>query len=146
MVDTLKRCWQAAFILLSVCWMNGSHAEQFKTLGRWDVHYMLMPSTLLEPAIAKQYQLQRSETQQLLNISVLDHNTQQAQAVQLTGTSSTLAGQVQTLTFQKVQEGDAIYYLAQVDARSEQVLRLQVTIEQQGEQQQLRFEQKVYPE
>ena len=79
-----------------------SHAEQMQKLGNWDVHYIVMPTTMLDPQVASQYQLSRSKNYQLLNISVLDHQSQQAQAVQISGQAVNLAGQQQTLTFREV--------------------------------------------
>lgn len=123
-----------------------THAEQMQQLGTWDVHYMLMPTTMLETDIAKQYQLQRSRNYQFLNISVLDHTTQQAQAVEISGEAVNLAGQQQTLTFREIAEGKARYYITGVEARSEQKMRVTVRIRMGNTEQVLKFEQDVYPE
>lgn len=121
-------------------------AEQKKQLGNWDVHYILMPTTLLDAEIARQYQLNRSRNYQLLNISVLASDNQQAQQVELSGSAVNLAGQRQTLTFRPVKDGKALYYLAGVEARSEQQMTIHVTIRQGDQQQELQFSQDVYPE
>ncbi len=130
------------FTLLSFC----SQAEQKQQLGHWDVHYMLMPTTLLDADIATSYQLNRSRNYQLLNISVLNHKDQQAQQVELSGTATNLAGQRQQLTFKPVKEGAALYYLAGVEARSEQKMTIELTIRQGNDTQVLKFSQDVYPE
>lgn len=123
-----------------------SHAEQMQTLGNWDVHYIVMPTTMLDPQVASQYQLSRSKNYQLLNISVLDHQSQQAQAVQISGQAVNLAGQQQTLTFREVSEQNARYYIAGVEARSDQKMRITIQIRQGSTEQVLTFEQDVYPE
>jgi len=123
-----------------------SVAEQKQQLGNWDVHYMLMPTTLLDADVAQQYQLSRSRNFQLLNISVLNSKDQQAQQVELSGTATNLAGQRQQLTFQPIKEGAALYYLAGVEARSEQKISIELTIRQGNETQILKFTQDVYPE
>jgi len=121
-------------------------AEQKQQLGNWDVHYILMPTTMLDAEVASSYQLSRSRNYQLLNISVLDKTSQQAQQVELTGTAVNLAGQQQQLTFRPIKEGQALYYLAGVEVRSEQKMKISVTISQGSQQQQLVFSQDVYPE
>lgn len=123
-----------------------SHAEQKQQLGEWDVHYILMPTTLLDAEVAKSYQLSRSRNYQLLNISVLSSKQQVAQQVELSGTATNLAGQRQQLSFKPVKEGAALYYLAGVEARSEQKMTIELLIRQGSQQQTLKFTQDVYPE
>lgn len=122
------------------------HAEQMQQLGNWDVHYIVMPTTMLDPQVASQYQLSRSKNYQLLNVSVLDHQSQQAQAVQITGEAVNLAGQQQTLTFREISEQHARYYIAGVEARSEQKMRITIKIRQGSTEHVLKFDQDVYPE
>lgn len=142
----MKR-WSLFVVLLAAAMSCFTvQAEQKQQLGNWDVHYMLMPTTMLDAEVARNYQLSRSRNYQLLNISVLNHSDQQAQEVELTGTSTNLAGQRQPLTFKPVKEGAALYYLAGVEARSEQKLTIELTIRQGNEMQVLKFSQDVYPE
>lgn len=135
----------AAVILVTLC-SFASQAEQKQQLGEWDVHYMLMPTTLLDAEVAKNYQLSRSRNYQLLNISVLNSKNQQAQQVELSGTATNLAGQRQQLNFKPVKEGTALYYLAGVEARSEQKMTIELTIRQGNNTQVLKFTQDVYPD
>lgn len=135
--------------LLSLCLLlisSAAVAEQKQQLGPWDVHYILMPTTMLDAEIARQYQLNRSRNYQLLNISVLTSNGQQPQQVEISGSAVNLAGQRQTLTFRPVKESNALYYLAGVEVRSEQKMSIEVTIRQGDTQQTLKFSQDVYPE
>ncbi len=134
-----------ASILLMLTSFNG-WAEQKQQLGSWDVHYMLMPTTLLDAEIARANQLSRSRNYQLLNISVLNSKDQRAQQVEISGTAINLAGQRQQLTFRPVKEGTALYYLAGVEARSEQKMTIEVTMRQGNETQVLKFSQDVYPD
>lgn len=133
-----------ACVCVGLC--SQANAEQMQQLGNWDVHYMLMPTTLLDTDVAKQYQLPRSRNYQLLNISVLEHGSQKAQAVEISGDAVNLAGQQQTLTFREISEGDARYYITGVEARSEQKMRITVRVRQGNTEQVLKFEQDVYPE
>jgi hypothetical protein len=141
----MKR-WSCVSLLTGLLLSFAVTAEQKQQLGNWDVHYMLMPTTLLDADVAKNYQLSRSRNSQLLNISVLNSKDQQAQQVDLTGSATNLAGQRQQLTFKPIKEGAALYYLAGVEARSEQKMTIELTIRQGNESQVLKFTQDVYPE
>lgn len=121
-------------------------AEQKQTLGPWDVHYIAMPSTLIEPQIAAQYQITRSIQNGLINISVLASSDQQAQQVRISGQAKNLLGQIKELNFQEVREGKAIYYLAQLPFRGEEKVSFSIDISQGTEQQQLKFDHTFYPE
>jgi hypothetical protein len=123
-----------------------AQAEQKQTLGSWDVHYIAMPSTLIDPKIATQYQITRSIQNGLINISVLNTSDQQAQQVRLSGQAKNLLGQIKELDFKEVREGKAIYYLAQLQFRGEEKLNFSIDIQQGTVQQQLKFEHTFYPE
>lgn len=126
--------------------LSPAQAEQKKQLGNWDVHYIAMPSTLIEPAIANSYTIERSKFNGLVNISVLNAKDQKAQQVTISGNAKNLLGQQKALTFQQVVEGDAIYYLAQLPYRNEERLSFVIDISQGNQSQQLKFEHTFYVE
>ena len=119
-------------------------AEQKQTLGPWDVHYLAFNATFLTPEIASNYGIQRSRYTAIVNVSVLDTQDQSAQQIIIEGNARNLLGQNRQLSFQRVQDGDAIYYFAPLTIRNEELWRFQISIRQGNEQQQLRFEQKFY--
>ena len=112
--------------------------------GKWEVHYVLVPTTFIKPAIAEQYGITRSRDLAMLNVSVLDE-TQQPTPVTISGHATNLLGQQQTLAFANVLEGSAVYYLATVKHTHQEVLRFEVRITPPGDTEKtLRFQQKVY--
>ncbi|MBQ4832855.1 DUF4426 domain-containing protein [Pseudoalteromonas sp. MMG010] len=118
---------------------------QYKELGDWQVHYIAFPSTFIQPNIAQAYGLERSGYKGIVNISILKNDAQNsAQTAVLTGTAKNLLGNKQTLNFKEVKEGDAIYYLAQVDYSNEEVLRFEIAIKQNNQFHTLKFQQKFY--
>ncbi|OZB06580.1 MAG: hypothetical protein B7X54_01800 [Idiomarina sp. 34-48-12] len=127
--------------LLVVGGVSDVKAEQSKRLGPWEVHYNAFNSTLLRPEMAKQYQLSRSETLATLNISVLDAKAagKPAQQVEISGYVMNPLSQQQTLEFNEVIEGDAVYYLAQTRFSNLETLRFFITIKQGNQTQELRF-------
>lgn len=114
-------------------------AEQMKKLGNWDVHYIAFPATFLTPEIAVENGIQRSKFNGVINISVLDSVSQQAQQVAISGIAKDLFGRQRQLEFNQVVEGDAVYYLATVPYQNEQLYNFTINIGQGNQQQQLTF-------
>jgi hypothetical protein len=139
--QSLRNIAVAGLLLAVSCLAN---AEQKKQLGPWDVHYIAMPSTLIDPAIAKTYQLERTKYQGLVNISVLKTADQSAQQVSIEGVAKNLLGQQKQLVFREVVEDKAIYYLAQLPYRNEERFTLTVQIKQGNVSQQLQFTHTFY--
>lgn len=137
----------ASWLCLSIfCLSFGlpSQAEIKKTLGSWEVHYIAFTSTFLTPEIARANKILRSKKNALVNISVLDRRSKEAQAVEMTGTARNLLGTLKPLTFKEVVEGDAIYYLASVPFSHKEVLRFDINIKQGSTTQNLKFQQTMY--
>lgn len=139
-IQSLQNIALAGLLLMS----SLVSAEQKKQLGPWDVHYMAMPSILIDPAIAKTYQLERTKFQGLVNIAVLKTTDQTAQQVSVEGVAKNLLGQQKELIFQEVVEGKAIYYLAQLPYRNEERFTFTVQIKQGDTSQQLEFTHTFY--
>ena len=93
-----------------------AHAEIKQTLGPWDVHYIVFPSTFLTPEIAKANGLVRSKFNAVVNISVLDKDTKEAQ----------------------------VYYLAPLAYRDRETYRFKITINDRGQKEVLEFQQQMY--
>ena len=121
-------------------------AEQKKTLGKWDVHYMAVSTTFLTPEVAKAYGVTRSKNSILVNISVLDRMSKKAQSVSITGNARNLLGRTSELSFTEVKEGEAIYYLATMPFDDEEHYRFDIRIQGSNSSQSLKFEQKLYKE
>ncbi|NMP31082.1 DUF4426 domain-containing protein [Thalassotalea sp. M1531] len=143
------KVWISAAILLLLLAIVSAplaSAQNMKTLGNMDVHYMAIGATFLTPQVAKAYGIERSKYNALINISVLD-NTQQgkpAKAVSISGTALNLTGQYKRLDFEEVREGQAIYYLAQLNYRDKEKVKFELTITDGSETHELVFDQTFY--
>ncbi len=122
----------------------GSAAEQKMQLGEWDVHYIVVNSTFFSPEIAREYGIVRSKYNALVNISVLETDTQKAQIVGMEGSATNLLGTEKALTFKRVQEGEAIHYLAVLPFRDQETYRFAIRIQRGNDSQTLKFQQKMY--
>lgn len=144
MKNILQTC---LFIILVSFSLNGNvFAENMKKMGSMQIHYMAINATFLTPKIAKAYNVERSRFNGLINISVLDDTLKStpAKAVSIRGKARNDIGQIKTLEFDEVKEGDAIYYLAQVKYSDEETYYFDITISDGKETHQLKFKQKFY--
>lgn len=123
-----------------------SSAEIKKDLGDWEVHYIALNTTFLTPEIARANDIVRSGRNALVNISVLDKRSKEAQDVTITGTARNLIGNTKKLSFKQVKEGKAIYYLASVAFADKEVLRFDIDIIKGRVNQNLTFQQTMYVE
>lgn len=132
--------------LLMVCLLAplAGHAEQKARLGQWDVHYMVVASSFLSPEVTRAYGIQRSKYNALVNISILDADSQAAQEAAVTGQAVNLLGVSKTLEFKQIKEDKAIYYIAVLPFRDQEQYRFEISLRQGNQNQVLRFEQKLY--
>lgn len=94
----------------ALCW--GQQSERF---GPYELHYSVVNTTFLEPAVAANYGITRGRKRAILNLAVrehLDDGTTVARTMLLKGRTWDLI-QNQDLTFTEVREGPAIYYIAE---------------------------------
>lgn len=105
----------ALSLLLLLCGWN-VRAEQFVEDDAYVVHYSAFNSTMLQPEVAKAYDLMRSRQRAVMNIAVqrkMPDGSRKAVMAQLKGYTGALGGSERPLDFKVVTEGDAIYYLAE---------------------------------
>lgn len=119
-------------------------AEQKESLGDWDVHYMVVNTTFLTPEVASTYGIVRSKYNALVNISVLDKASHKAQRLSVSGEATNLLGNTRDLSFKKVEDGDAIYYLSVLPFRDQETFRFNIEIRKGNDSETLRFKQQMY--
>ena len=144
MKNILQSC--VFIILVSLTLVSNVFAENMKKMGSMQIHYMAINATFLTPEIAKAYNIERSRFNGLLNISVLDDSKKStpAKSVNIRGKARNDLGQIKTLEFDEVKEGNAIYYLAQINYSDEETFYFDITISDGKETHQLKFTQKFY--
>lgn len=140
------RLYSLFVLLFSTLFSTTGYAEQMKTLGSWDVHYITVGTTFLTPEVAKAYGITRSKNSAFVNISVLDKRNKKAQSVSVMGTARNLLGTQKTLNFKEIVDGDAIYYLAVLSFDDKERYRFNIQIVEGNTSQTLKFEQTLYRE
>ena len=119
-------------------------AEQMQRFGQYELHYIVIPTTMLKPEIAAEYDISRGKDRALVNVSVLNREKKAVNAT-MTGDSQNLLGQLQDLDFKQVTEGDAIYYLAEIRFADQEVHRIKIeATAPDGKSTLLKFNQKLY--
>jgi len=132
------------FLVGALLLNTAARAEQKQSFGDYDVHYIIVPTMTLKPEIAEKYGLLRARNRSLVNISILNALGQPTSAA-VTGISTNLLGQDQTLVFSEVTEGEAIYYLALLRHANEEYHRVAIDIVlANGDLAELRFSQQMY--
>lgn len=109
---------------------GAAFAEQKQAFGGYEVHYSVFNPSFLRAELAERYDVVRGRDKALVNVSVLDGET--SMTVPVTGTVRNLLGQSQTLRFRRVQEGDAVYYLAMLTYQDRDTLRFEITADLPG--------------
>ncbi|OZG74764.1 hypothetical protein BTA51_04420 [Hahella sp. CCB-MM4] len=138
------------FILLSL-FVTFANAEQKQVFGDYEVHYIALPTTVLDPAIAKQYNLARSKSTGFLNVSVLKKQadgTTRAISAFVRGHVRNMVQQQRELEFSRISEGSAVYQIAQFwySEGENMVFELEVQADPEQGPFSLRFSQAIYPE
>ena len=110
------------------------YAEQKKTFNEFDIHYIAGNTSLLTPAVAKAYKIQRSKSRGIVTIAI--RNTEQEKAVEglVRGAVKNQIGQLQSLDFTKISDQNAIYYLATYKFVDQEVLSFDVLVSPDGVQ------------
>ncbi len=122
-------------------------AEQFLETEHHKIHYNAFNSSMLSPETASQYNIQRSQSLGVINIAVLD-KTDKAVTAFIEGHTKNSLAQVNELTFRKVTEGKAIYYIATFDFIDKGQLTFNFYVVPEGEKQKTKmsFSQQFFKE
>ncbi|MCP8686241.1 DUF4426 domain-containing protein [Marinobacterium sedimentorum] len=109
-----------------------AQADQFVAYGDYEVHYNAFNSTFVEPQVAQSYGLTRSKTLALINVSVLqkasDGSKTPVTAI-VKGSASNLIGQSSDISFKKIEETGALYYIGGLPFSNEQLMRIVLDVQ-----------------
>lgn len=103
-------------LLLSLLFCATAQAQLSERYGPYELHYSVVNTTFIEPAVAAQYGLARGKRRAILNISLrehLDDGSTVARQMALEGRSWDLTQQQVDFDFIEVREGPALYYIGE---------------------------------
>jgi len=116
-------------LVLSLLTVNSFAAEQ--KFGDYIVHYNAFASDFLSPEIATHYGITRSRNLAILNISVQQQTAdgkRMAVAANVTAEATNLFQKLTALELRQVNDGDAIYQLAEFKINNGQNIDFQITV------------------
>ncbi|WP_018402584.1 DUF4426 domain-containing protein [Marinobacter gelidimuriae] len=139
---------RSAFALVLLCLAGLAQADS-KDFGEYTVSWSVLPSTFLTPEIAKENNLQRSKSIGIVNVAIMQTNadgTLSPVAGQVEGRVTNDIQQVRFLAFRRIQEGSAIYFIAEYQYGTAELLTFNVTARPTGHDQKLpvRFSQALF--
>jgi hypothetical protein len=103
--------------------------------GDYQVHWSVFPSTFLDPEVARANNLQRSRGIGIINISIMtegEHGQIRPVGGQVQGQVTNDIQQVNFLAFRRIQEGDAVYFIAQYQHRPGDLMTFSITARPTG--------------
>ncbi|WP_207060560.1 DUF4426 domain-containing protein [Motiliproteus sp. SC1-56] len=126
----LTRLAAAVLVLFGMGAGSAVHAEQFQPFDDYEVHYNAFNSSFLPPEVAQAYNIQRSKYGALLNVAVLQvgDNGKKPVRANVVGTLKNLMGQVQDLEFKEIEEGEAVYYIADFRFTNDEILSFDLKV------------------
>ncbi|MCM0614316.1 DUF4426 domain-containing protein [Marinobacter sediminum] len=126
--------------LLFIAYTTQAQAAGNKDFGDYQVHWSVLPSTFLAPEVAKANNLQRSKGIGIINISIMKENEDGSLSPvsgQVEGKVTNDIQQVKFLAFRRVQEGDAVYFIAEYQYPSGELMTFNITARPTGYRQDL---------
>lgn len=117
-----------------------------KDFGEIQVHYSVFPSTFLPAEVAKANNLRRSQNIGIVNIAIMEEteeNGLKPVSGQVEGKVLNDVQQVTYLAFRRIQEGEAVYFIAEYQYSSGELMTFEITARPSGTNQELpvRFSQ-----
>jgi hypothetical protein len=111
-------------------------AENSTAIPGYTIHHNAIPSASLEPAIARQYGIQRSKYRGMLNVSVIktvEGTTGKSSEAVILAKANNIRGQLISIPMRKVTEGDAIYYIGEFRIADQETLHFEIKVQPRGE-------------
>jgi hypothetical protein len=124
-------------------------AEQSTDFGEYVVHYVALPTTQLSRDVARAYNIKRSNSRAMLNVTVLKKQSEEP-AIPVTAdviaVATNLTGQRKIIDMRTVGDGGAIYYIGEFTVAHREVLDfdIQVVTEDSEEAFDVEFRQEFY--
>ncbi|WP_407657966.1 DUF4426 domain-containing protein [Marinobacter orientalis] len=116
-----------------------SHAGS-KDFGEFQVHWSVFPSTFLPPEVARENNLNRSKSIGIVNISIMQETEDgglEPVSGQVEGKALNDVQQPTFLAFRRIQEGDAVYFIAEYQYSSGNMMTFEITARPTGANQDL---------
>ncbi len=122
-----------AFIVSLIPWV--ASAEQSVSFGDYTLHYNTVTTDLLDPGVARAYDIVRSKNRALINVAVLRSvmgMAAQPTRAEISTTATNLSAQLKSVPMRELNDGGAIYYIGEVPVSNEETLDFSVSVKPEG--------------
>ena len=118
----------------------------FVEIGNHVVHFSAQNTDQLPTEVARAYNIVRSPNRAMLNVSVLEAESQKAVTADVTVQTVNLTGQMKNVTMRMIQEQEAIYYIGETPVANQETLIFDISVRPDGvdEASQMRFKRQFY--
>ena len=133
----MKQFLNALLLLGALSFALTGEAQQSQDFGEYVVHYNALNTNLIPPQVAQGYNIQRSSSRALLNVTVLKKvmgspGTPVGASVTATGTN--LTGQTREINIRRSDDRDgAIYYLGEFPIHNLETYRFDIKVKIEGQ-------------
>ncbi len=109
-------------------------AENTMTVGKHTIHINALSTDEVPPEVAKSFGIVRSQNRALLNVVVIDNDTNQRLETDVSAKAVNLTGQLKNISLRKIEEpgvddeGVAIYYIGEVPVANRETLTFEVDV------------------
>jgi hypothetical protein len=114
-----------------------SSSETFQDFGNYELHFNALRTDSLSADVARAYGIQRSTNRVMLNVTVLrkeaDHAPRKPVDGEVQVDAYNLNGQLKNLSMRRLSEGDAIYYIGEVNISGSEILVFDISVVPAGE-------------
>jgi hypothetical protein len=96
------------------------------------VHFNALLTDQLPTEIAQLYNIVRSKNRAMLNVSVIDEETETSVPAEVSVRTTNLTGQLKTVNMRRINEEDAIYYVGETPVANRETLIFDITVIPEG--------------
>ena len=123
-----------AWLVITACFGQSSFAQENTsyTLNNHIVYYNVFNSSLIPPFVARAHGLKRSKDLVYLNVAVVHKSGGNGIPADISGQHRNLIQQTFDLSFIKIDEPTATYYLAPIRFNNEDILHIDVRVIEPG--------------
>ena len=118
-------------------------------IGDYVVHFSAQTTDQLPPDVARAYNIVRSKSRAMLNVSVVRKSDGQSVPATVSVKTTNLTGQLKNVTMRKIEEpGDtvAVYYIGETPVANRETLLFDISVKPEGQStmSEVRFKRQFY--
>lgn len=115
-------------------------------IGSHVVHFSAQTTDKLPPEVARAYNIVRSRSRAMLNVSIVDDVSKKSVTAKVTVKTKNLTGQLKNVVMRKIQEQEAIYYIGVTSVANRETLIFEISVTPDGvdEPTELRYQRQFY--